>query len=243
MSARLHTLRAESAPAAAAAGLPRSQPAVHTTLRRDPAIGGEITGIMQRVFLLAPASRVPEAVAFSAIDSGAGCSWTCARVAEALAEQACGKVCVVDANLRSPSLHEHFGVAASPGLSDALRNGQPVRAAPRPVRRDNLWFLAAGSTNAAEGLLQPARLRLVFAELRAQFDFLLVDTPPVGNYQDAVILSRLTDGIILVVGWNSTRRETARAAKLNFQAAGVRVVGAVLSKREFPIPEALYRRL
>ena len=53
----------------------------------------------------------------------------------------------------------------------------------------------------------------------------------------------MADGIILVVGSNLTRRESARIAKESFEAAGIPIIGAVLNKRTYPIPEALYRIL
>jgi Mrp family chromosome partitioning ATPase len=86
-------------------------------------------------------------------------------------------------------------------------------------------------------------LRSRFAELRNEFDFVLVDTPAVDFYADAVLLGQLTDGIILVVDSNSTRRETALDVKKNFQAAQVPLLGAVLNKRMYPIPEAIYRKI
>jgi len=80
-------------------------------------------------------------------------------------------------------------------------------------------------------------------ELRAEFDYVLVDAPPVNLYADAILLGQLADGVVLVVQANSTRRETARKVKETLQAAKVNLLGTVLDKRTFPIPEPFYRRL
>src|SRR5271156_519437 len=80
----------------------------------------EITKLVQRVFLL-PGNDAPRTVVFSAAEPGNGCSWVCARVAEVLASQVSGSVCLVDANLRSPGLNEQFAVENRSGLTDALR--------------------------------------------------------------------------------------------------------------------------
>ncbi|HKS66491.1 MAG TPA: hypothetical protein VJR26_04580 [Candidatus Acidoferrales bacterium] len=91
--------------------------------------------------------------------------------------------------------------------------------------------------------LNAQKLAMRFAELRAEFDFLLVDTPAVDVHPDAVLLGQMTDGIVLIVGSDSTRRETARNAKLSFETAQIPVLGAVLNRRTFPIPDAIYRKI
>ena len=80
-------------------------------------------------------------------------------------------------------------------------------------------------------------------ELRSEFEFVLLDTPALDVHPDAVLLGQWTDGIVLVVGCDTTRRETARNAKLSFETAQIPVLGAVLNKRKFPIPEAIYRSI
>jgi Mrp family chromosome partitioning ATPase len=80
-------------------------------------------------------------------------------------------------------------------------------------------------------------------ELRGEFDYVLIDSPPLNIYADGVTLGKLADGLVLVLEANSTRREAAARVAENLRAAQVRVVGAVLNKRTFPIPESLYHRL
>jgi succinoglycan biosynthesis transport protein ExoP len=80
-------------------------------------------------------------------------------------------------------------------------------------------------------------------ELREEFDYVLIDAPPLSSCSDAVLLGQMTDGVILVVEANSTRRETARTAKETFEGANVKLLGAILNNRTFPIPEVLYRKL
>ena len=72
---------------------------------------------------------------------------------------------------------------------------------------------------------------------------ILIDAPPINTYVDAALLGRMADGLVMIVQANHTRREAAQRAKEILDAAGVRVLGAVLNKRTFPIPEFLYRRL
>jgi Mrp family chromosome partitioning ATPase len=67
--------------------------------------------------------------------------------------------------------------------------------------------------------------------------------PPLNQYADAMALGQLTDGVVLVLEANSTRKESALKAIESLRAAQIEVLGAVLNKRTFPIPESVYRRL
>lgn len=206
--------------------------------------GDEILRLVQRVFILPGLEKAPSAVAFCGVNRGAGCTWLCSRAGRALASQVSGGVCLVDANLRAPSLHSQLGVEMGTGFADFMKTSNPACDFARRTPTLNLWIITAGSVgNEPNGALSPARLRTRFAELRSEFDFVLIDTPALDSYADAMLLGQLTDGIILVVGSNSTRREKARNVKRNFEAAQVPLLGAVLNKRTYPIPDAIYRNI
>jgi succinoglycan biosynthesis transport protein ExoP len=79
--------------------------------------------------------------------------------------------------------------------------------------------------------------------LREEFDHVLIDAPPLSQYADAISLGQLTDGLVLVLEANSTRRESAIKVMENVRRSNIQVLGAVLNKRTFPIPESLYHRL
>jgi protein-tyrosine kinase len=204
----------------------------------------EIVRLVQGIFLSAPVNDKCKAVAFCGIDRRAGCSWICAQASEFLASQTSGRVCVIDANLRSPSLHRHFRTKLDPGLAQAMRESAPIEHFVRSTWTDHLWLLTAGEVGAEpSAALSLVRLQARIAEMRDEFDFLLIDAPAVSASRDAMLIGRLTDGIVLVVASNSTRREPARVAKESFDEAKVPILGAVLNKRTYPIPEAVYRRL
>lgn len=199
----------------------------------------EIDKLVQNLFLSPQGSR---RVVFSGTESGCGSTWTCAHAADALA-QARGSVCVVDCNLRSPGLHEQFGTPNHHGLSDALMGSGPIREYLHRLSR-NLWLLSCGSSaEAGHKLLATDRMRSRLAELRGAFDYVLIDAAPMNVSNDAVILGGLSDGVVLMLKAHSSRRETARKAVQELQAANVRTLGAVLNERTFPIPEKLYKRL
>ena len=70
-----------------------------------------------------------------------------------------------------------------------------------------------------------------------------MDSPPVNVYSDAISLGQSADGVVLVVSANSTRKEAARKAKESLEMAGVCLLGAVMNKRTYPIPQVIYDRL
>lgn len=203
----------------------------------------EIFKLVQRVFLQ-PGSGRGCVVVVSGMEAGNGCSWICARMAEVLASQVSGSVCVVDANLRTPSLHREFGVPNHYGLTDALQVSDPIRRFVTSLSRPNLWLLSCGAEiEGMQNMLGSDRMRALLPELQREFDYVLIDAPPMEAGEDSVVLSRNAEGIVLVLRAHSTRRETARKAVHDLKEAGVRVLGAVLNQRTFPIPESIYNKL
>jgi Mrp family chromosome partitioning ATPase len=203
----------------------------------------EILKLVQRIFLQ-NTQRAPHAVLFAGIDQGNGCSQICLLVAETLRANVSGSLCIVEANFRSPSLPGLLGTNNHYGLTDSLLTEAPIRSFARPLHTDNVWFLSSGSlTPDSPNLLNSDRFKLRFEELRKEFDYVLIDAPSLTRYADATALGRLTDGLVLVLEANSTRKEAALRVMENLRAAQIPVLGAVLNKRTFPIPESLYQRL
>jgi len=209
-------------------------------LTMSGAVRDEMSRLAQNLFLQ---PQGPRRVVFCGTESGSGCTWMCAHVADMLATQGRGSVCVVDCNLRSPGLHQQFGMENHHGLSDALLGSNSIRGYAHRLSR-NLWILSCGSA-AEVGLtmLGSDRMRSRLTELRMAFDYVLIDAPPLNACNDAVILGALSDGVVLTLKANSSRRETAKKAVQELAAANVRTLGAVLNQRTFPVPPALYKRL
>jgi protein-tyrosine kinase len=203
----------------------------------------EFTKLVQRVFLL-PGNDAPRNVVFAATENGNGCTWVCARVASILASQDSATVCIVDANLRHPGLHEQFSTENQLGLSDALLTPDPVRNYARALGQPNLWMISAGSRlEESQSLLSSDRMRLRLSELRAEFDYILLDASAVNTNNDAVMLASGSDGVVLVLKANASRRESARRTMQDLQNAKACVLGAVLNQRTFPIPASIYNKL
>jgi len=85
-------------------------------------------------------------------------------------------------------------------------------------------------------MLGSDRMRSRLTELRMAFDYVLIDAPPLNACNDAVILGALSDGVVLTLKANSSRRETAKKAVQELAAANVRTLGAVLNQRHLSGP-------
>ena len=201
--------------------------------------GEEMLRFIQRIFLSANGSA-PRQVVLCGVDNENGSSSVCAMAGRTLAANSSRPVCLVDANVRSPRLSGMFGVDGTTpfsGLSDSVRE-QCVKIG------GNLWL--AGPNILADKsrvLLPPDQLKERLAQLRNEFEYILIDAPGTSVCGDAQLLGQVADAAILVIEANSTRRLTARKAKETLDAAGVRLLGTVLHDRSFPIPKRLYKRL
>jgi Mrp family chromosome partitioning ATPase len=202
----------------------------------------ELTRLVSRVF--GSGSEAPRQVMFTGSEPDAGSSRICAHTAEVLASYLRGTVCLLDANLCNPTLHEQFGMDNSFGLTEALQQPDSIRKFSRSFPGGRLSLISAGSAvENWQTWLASRQLQTRLAELRQEFDHVLIDIPPVNLFAEGVMLSKMSDGLILVVKAHSTRREVAQKVVKELKAAKVRLLGAVLNERRFPIPTALYQRL
>lgn len=201
----------------------------------------QITKLIRRLFPVLGGAR---SAVFSGVERNTGCTWLIAHAAQILSGQRRGSICLVDANLRFPALHDIFAVSNHHGLTDAVLGSAPVANFVQRLPAPNLWLLTCGSSEKNEdALLATEPLLARVAQLRKAFDLVLIDSPPLNLYNDAITLGSACDGIALVLKANSSRRETAHKVLQEVKAANVRLLGAVLNRRTFPVPAAIYSRL
>ncbi|HEX5411672.1 MAG TPA: hypothetical protein VFZ27_07395 [Terriglobia bacterium] len=204
---------------------------------------GEELELVQRIFLL-PGAEAPNTVVFCGVEDDEDASTLCIRVGELLAAHTSGDVCIVDANLQNPYLHKQYSPTNDLGITDLVLADGNARRVVRKIGSRPMWLLSAGVRNAeGQAMLTLDRLRSQISELREKFSHVLISAPPASLSREAILFGRFADGVILVLKANSTRRATALKVKESLEAANVRLLGAVLADRVFPIPEALYRKL
>jgi capsular exopolysaccharide synthesis family protein len=151
---------------------------------------------------------------------GEGKTITAANAAVVLAQQG-KRVLLVDADLRKPGLYREFGIANAPGLSELLSDATATEFAVNQLERiPNLSVLPGGLSPAmAAEMLGSAKLRTLMESWREQYDYVIVDTPPILAVTDAVRLSAQADSVLLVIRSGQTPRHAlARSCDLLNQA-------------------------
>ena len=146
--------------------------------------------------------------------------------------QAGNRVVLVSCDLRRPRIGKFLGVDESAGLTTVLVGQHTLEQVVRPVQgNQRLCVLASGPVpaNPAE-LLNGQRARDVFAALKASFDIVLIDSPPVLPVTDAVVLSRQVDATLLVVASGRTRRGELQRAAEKLDQVDAPVIGMVLNE-------------
>jgi protein-tyrosine kinase len=152
---------------------------------------------------------------------------TIANLALTLSESYARRVLVIDADLRWPSLHKVFGIANEDGLSEALHDRHSEL--PFVQVSSHLSALTAGhpGPNPLAGLTSK-RMEELIDECAGRFEWVLIDTPPVGLLPDAQVLARLAGGVIFVIGAGSTPAVTVQRAIDQIGAESI--IGTVLNR-------------
>ncbi len=159
---------------------------------------------------------------------GEGKSLTAANLALTMSESYRKNVLLIDADLRRPTQHSIFQIPGAPGLSDGLVSVDEPRL---PLHRlsARLTILPAGRpTSDPIGAITSERMRRLIDEAREVFDWIIIDTPPVGLLTDAALMSSMADGVVLVVKAESTPHDLVERA---VDALGRdRMLGVVLNR-------------
>jgi capsular exopolysaccharide synthesis family protein len=188
----------------------------------------------------------PRALAVTSTIKGEGKSVTTANLALALAELPDTRVLVVDADLRAPAQADLFAIPREPGLADLMLDFAPLDRVIARTAIPGLSLLPAGKPvrNPSE-LLGSSRMGDLVSALKAEYNYILFDSPPSLPFVDAAVLGHRLDGILFVVRMEKTpRNQVTRALEL-LRNAGCNVLGSFLAgsrsddgrAREYVIPE------
>jgi capsular exopolysaccharide synthesis family protein len=159
-----------------------------------------------------------------------GKTTTLAHLATALAHNG-AKVLAVDADLRRPTLHQHFGLQKTPGLSDLIVGKAQASQAIQSTRVSGLQLLACGylPPNPAE-LLGSPMMKQILDALRAHYDWVLIDSPPLLAMADTPVLCSLVEGVVLVLAAEVATKPAVMRAIDQVRGVGGKVTGVVLNR-------------
>ena len=183
-------------------------------------------------------------------EPASGKTYVSSNLSRALAADGRGVV-TVDGDLRRPTLHNAFAIAQEPGLGEVLTAGEvgdlPLSMRPVPLpegvrrRGGSLEAITAGRTliETPERLSSDVMATIV-EQLHADYDFVVLDSPPVLAIVDAVVLSRYADGVVLVVDARRSRRRNVRRAVETLRAVEAPILGLVFNKSNVSTTEYGY---
>ena len=152
------------------------------------------------------------------------------------------RVLLIDADLRRPSIHKTLGMGPRSGLSNVLTGSTTLQQAiARTPILPNLHVLPAGTPppNPAE-LLASANMRDVLAQLREQYDHIVLDTPPTLSVTDAVVLSPRADAVVLVIRSGQTTKQALRRSRDVLMQVNAKISGVLLNAVDLSSPDYYY---
>jgi capsular exopolysaccharide synthesis family protein len=199
-------------------------------LRQPDGPVAEAYRVVRTNLLFSTVAEGGRALVVTSTNPGEGKTTTAANLALSLAANG-ARVLVVDADLRRPTLHQHFGISKTPGLSDVIIGKRQISEAILTPRGKGFHVLPCGYVppNPAE-LLGSQVMREIVGALRTRYDWVLIDTPPVLAMADTPVLCPYVDGVILVIASEASSRPAVQRAVDQLAGVGGSVIGAVLNK-------------
>jgi len=160
-----------------------------------------------------------------------GKSTTASNLAIAFAQNE-NKVLIIDCDLRRPKLHKLFDIDNLSGLTNILTKDYEVdHMINHCTDILTLDIITSGQIPPMPSeLLDSKKMQKLILELRLEYDYIIMDTPPILSVSDATILSRIVDGVILVVASNDTHIEAIATAKRALDKVDANIIGTVLTK-------------
>lgn len=140
------------------------------------------------------------------------------------------RVLIVDSDLRRPIQHTILKQSNRFGLTNVLMRDVPIEEAIQPTSVDNLHFMPSGRiARASLGILDSQRMRELVKNLKARYDYVFFDSPPIVGVSDASILTSEVDGVMLVVQYRKYPRMISARAKRMIDNVGGNLLGVVLN--------------
>lgn len=177
-------------------------------------------------------------ILFTSATAGEGKTTTLSNVAMTLVD-AGHRVLIIDCDLRKPRVHKFFEISNEKGITDILLNSQDYREYLHKNVHSRLHIIPSGKIpgNPSE-LLYSEAMKTFIGKLKADYDYIFVDSPPVLPVTDAAVMSTYMDAVILVCASGQIEIEAAKRASEALKNVKANLLGAVINK--IPIKESRY---
>ncbi len=196
-----------------------------------------LRGMRTSILLSSPGSP-PKVIMVASTRPGEGKSSVASLTAITFALNG-SKVLLVDGDLRRPAIHLRFRIGKGLGLSSVLSGTVPFREAVVPWSDlPNLHILASGPIPPLPSeLLGSKQMEDMLALVRSEYDFVIIDTPPVLAVTDASVLGRLADAAILILRYGTARKQVVLRCINLLERSGTHLLGVAVNAVDFTAPE------
>jgi Mrp family chromosome partitioning ATPase len=205
---------------------------------------GKGAGLYQSIVTLLP-GRESRIVQFQGTRKGEGTSTMVRELANFAAMKLKKKVLVLDLNQKTPNQCSHFQVFSQlPPLDDASREMKVTRKDFARVNYSSLYVTQLPSRGiSADIICEMPQIGPLLNGLKEEFELVIVDSPAAISCSECLLLSPKVDGVILVVQAGKTRWQAVAKLKEHIMAQDGNILGVVLNKRSYPIPNFIYKRI
>jgi capsular exopolysaccharide synthesis family protein len=181
---------------------------------------------------------------FTGVDHGIGVTTAVINFGRALAGSTGSKVLIIDANLRTPQLHSIFNLNPANGVAEVFANNGLKTYRFKEVGEKQLFVFTCGeSCSERVNYFEPKGFDALLQKASDKFDYTIIDSAPISRFADSLAICSRVDGVLLVIEAGKTRPQVALRAKMELEEAGAKLLGVILNKRKYYIPEWIYRRL
>lgn len=170
-------------------------------------------------------------VAFTSSKKGEGKTITATNVASALAQQMDTKVLIIECDLRRPQVHSALKLSPTPGITNYLNNECTIEDIIQPTKLKSLNAVCYGAIppNPSE-LLSSEMMADFIKSVEENYDYIILDTPPIGVVIDAVPLIKESDGVVVIIKNNSTTYPELNRTLDSIKRAGGKTLGVIINR-------------
>ncbi len=199
------------------------------------AAGGAVAGILaesidsvRTMLLQKKGANAPRVILVTSAGEHEGKTTVATHLAASLA-RAGKRTLMIDGDLRQPSVHKMFDMPLTPGLCEVLRSEAEVARVVQPAEVEGMWLLMAGQCDHRSiAALAKQNAVDVFNQVRAEYDFVVVDTGPVLAFADTLLLGSHADAAVLAILRDVSQVPMVYEARERLEAIGVPVLGGVV---------------
>jgi receptor protein-tyrosine kinase len=198
------------------------------TLLNPTGVASEAYRTLRTNLIYSFLDKPPKALVLTSPGPAEGKSTTCANLGVVLAQSGRDTL-IVDCDLRKPIMHKFFGMRNLHGLVDVLVGERELRNTwHEPIEGLKVLPVGRRPPNPSE-LLGTVRFSRLLARFREEFDYVVIDAPPVMLVSDPAILSTQGDGVLLVADAQKTRKSSVRRSVRSLTDVGANVLGTVMN--------------